>query len=174
MQTKPRRLFLLVIAGTLVVLLAYTSVFVIALWNELPSRLSRYHNLGEITLSVDGEEVSLDGIEITLRAYDWKQTERITNGNFRFRPGEYGENTIEFTIPAAMYGGKRDIPVTIEYINFNNWHVNHYQMTIAIDTQGGTAAMRAQVQAISDRGPHIFKDAIVSLNDPAMILRASY
>jgi len=173
MQTKTKRL-LLFIAGLLVLLLAYISVFAIALWNELPSRLSRYHNLGEITFSVDGEEASLDGIEITLRTFDRAHAQCIKNGAFKFRQGEHGQDILEFTIPAALFGGEWDIPVTIEYFNYNSWHVNHYRIAIAVDTQEGTAVMRAQVQAISDRGPHIFKDAFVSLNDPAMILRASY
>ena len=176
MQTKTKRLLLL-IAAPLTILLVLALAYLAISYGpttELPSRLSRYHNLGEITLTVDGENVSPNGMEITLHTQFEEHTERIKNGNFRFLHGDYGPNTLTFTIPAALFGGKQDIPVTIEYFNYNNWHVNHYQMEIAIVTQEGTTAMRAQVQAITDREPHIFKNAAASLDDPAMILRASY
>ncbi|MCL1951715.1 MAG: hypothetical protein FWF60_04780 [Oscillospiraceae bacterium] len=142
---------------------------------ELSSRLARYHNGGSVLFALDGALLQLktDGIPITL------QTERATEGTvlnnsyFRFRKGDYGKNTVRFTIPAALYDGKADIPVTAEYFNANGWHVNAWHISVLADRETGTVTVIGFVQPLTDTHRHEFNTVTAPLDGTEIILTAS-
>jgi len=140
--------------------------------SELSSRLASWHNQGSIILYVDGKETTLNDIPVSLEIEGIVEESVIRHGKFLFQKGEYGRNSVRFTIPAALYEGVYDIPITAEYTNFNNWHVNLYLMNITVDTQSATVKIEGHVYTATDIAFHPFNSTIVPLDGSEITVKA--
>lgn len=95
----------------------------------------RYQNTGRIFLEIDGNQETLNNIDITFKINnDLVEQGKIENGKFRFRQGEYGGNTCNFIIPAEYYGGQTDIVFKAEYISADELNINDFNIMISIKT----------------------------------------
>lgn len=97
---------------------------------EIPSRLARYHNTGEISVTIDNEKIELDDCEITYNSEapgEPLETEHIKKGKFKFKKGMYGGNIFSFNIP-----GYEQLTVKFGDFNTNWWHVNDYDVDVNI------------------------------------------
>ena len=131
---------LIVVALPLVLRILMVAFVLTVPRNEMFSRLAWYHNTGYITLTVDGEAVSLDGLEIMLMT-DGKTnrdspTHKLKDGGvFHFRQGDYGPNLCDIFIPAELWGGDKPLQVQAQFFSANSWQVNHF--CVFIDVQDG-------------------------------------
>jgi len=102
------------------------------------SSFFRYQNTGKIHLEIEGDEVTLNNIDITFNL-DENSVEKgkITNGKFKFWKGDYGSNTCNLKIPAELYEGQTDIIFEVEYFSGNKWNINDFNINISITTING-------------------------------------
>ena len=159
-------------AGAVILLVAavWGIHFLRAEKSEWPSRLAWYHSLGEVKFFVDGKRIDLNENSISLNLHDGKRWEhtKFRQNSFRFRKIDYGKITLLFTVQAEGYC----IPVSIEYVNIANWHVNHYTIEISANMQAGTVTAGGQVQAITEREPHPFNSITIPLDNAAIYITA--
>ncbi|MCL2495609.1 MAG: hypothetical protein FWE98_08180 [Oscillospiraceae bacterium] len=172
MKKKTKRRFLIIaapLAVLLVLVLAY-ALIINGPVTELSSRLARYHNQGIIRFYVDGEPIAFDNVSVTLTTTNTTENAVMQNGSFFFRNGEYGSNTVRFTIPATLYNGSVDIPVAAEYVSENNWNVNVFMMGISINTESETVKVEGLVTNLDF---HYFTTTTVPLDGSEIKLTAS-
>ncbi|MBE7042134.1 MAG: hypothetical protein E7399_01380 [Ruminococcaceae bacterium] len=121
----------LIIAGMIIILIAllFYGCGFFSYIPELSSRLARYHNHGEISLFVDGEQVTLDQCPITMGKFDFPlETSKIKNNSFRFKTGTYGTNEFHFEVLG--------VNVDFGIFNTNWWHVLYYDIELHLMTNG--------------------------------------
>lgn len=95
---------------------------------EISSRLAKYHNTGEINVTIDGEKIPIDGTQIDFICDgDFVETTTSEEGSFKIKDGSYGENTFEFKIRETEFA-----PITVKFGHFNTswWHVVNYKIDI--------------------------------------------
>lgn len=115
------------------------------------------HNIGKVLLTVDGKEIKLDNIDITLTCENSESTSKIKNGKFKFRKGDHGKNMCSFTIPSEIYNGKIDVICEVLYISSNNWHINDFNINISITTDDEIKVLAdGFVKTKSEKEPYYF------------------
>ena len=96
---------------------------------ELRYRLAGYHNYGEISLFLNGSQVTLDQCPITMGMFDFpSETSKIKNNSFRFKTGTYGRNEFHFEVLG--------VNVDFGIFNTNWWHVLYYDIELHLITNG--------------------------------------
>jgi len=96
---------------------------------ELLSRFSDYHNAGEIFVTLNGERIELDNIELNFEC-DCSESPIITKINdnrFKIEEGVYGPNYFSFDIPTELFPR---LAVRFGQFNTNWWHVADYKIEI--------------------------------------------
>jgi len=175
MKTKTkRRLFL--IAAPLTILLALALAYLAISYGpttELSCRLAWWHNQGSVNCNANGEAVSLEGIPVTLTTENATENAVIQDGHFLFRKGDYGKNIVHFTIPAALYDGDADIPITAEFFSANSWHVNLFMLPVSINTKSATVNIEGWVLSFTGSEFHYFNTVTAPLDGTEIILAAS-
>jgi len=172
-KTKRRLLFIAVPMAVLLILVLACLAISYGPTTELSCRLAWWHNQGSVSCSVDGEAVSLEGIPVALTTENATENAVIQDGHFLFRKGDYGKNTVRFTIPAALYGGDVDIPITAEFFSANSWHVNLFMLPVSINTESATVNIEAWVLSFTDPEFHYFNSITAPLDGTELILKAS-
>jgi hypothetical protein len=141
------------------------------------SKFFRSHTTGEIKLKINGDEITLDNVDITLKINENSEiNSSINNGRFRFLKGDKGSNMCIFRIPAELFNGKEDVICHAEYISSNNWHINDFHINIAIVTSGDIKIYaNGFVKTKSEKEPCAFNEIskLISENDSTIMLYAS-
>lgn len=126
---------------------------------SIVARVFLNHNIGKISLIVNGEKKMLHDIDITLIYGELKNESesKIKNNEFKFRQGDYGENKCIFKLPAKIYDGHTDIVCEVCYFSANNWNINNFVINILITT-GNVPTIYADgfVKTKNEKGPFYF------------------
>ncbi len=96
---------------------------------EIPSRLAKYHNTGEISVVMNGESIDIDKLELQFKSDSGEtvETAKISDSKFKFKNGIYGFNTFSLTIPSDTVN---EIVVEFGQFNTNWWHVCDYDVDV--------------------------------------------
>lgn len=95
------------------------------------------HIVIDLTIFLDGKEVSLDNLSTTCRFEN--EICRVTseNGIYKTSGGEYGEYQFELVIPSQHLNGyEKDINLNLNYINSNDWYISKSDCIINLYTDG--------------------------------------
>lgn len=122
-------------------------VFTLLAWNTISRthyiyHLYPYHHKGNIKVYLNGEDLDIDGTEITLylagNGRDSRtETKKLHGGDFKFKSGEYGPNEMFLTLSKDIHPElEKDLQIKLSNFNTNNWHVFKYTIEIRIDTSG--------------------------------------
>ncbi len=114
---------------------------------EIPSRLAKYHNTGNVTITVDGEKVNLNGVELLYKndLGENIETVKLNDSGFKFKDGQYGVNTFSLKVPCDILN---EIAVEFGQFNTNWWHVCRYDVNVEITTnedKTATAKMNTSI-----------------------------
>lgn len=128
------------------------------LMEELPQRLALYHNTGDVTVTVNGEQIDLNGISIEEGAFyelssQIEKVATIDNNTFKFKKGSYGTNMFRFSAFVNEYGN-----VTVEFGHFNTnwWHEVHYDIELNLITNADGSLTADIFQTVSYGGEEQF------------------
>ena len=101
--------------------------------DELSQRLSRYHNKGNITLTINNKKEKLNNIPIVLTTDEQTEEQVIKDNKFSFKKGVYGYADINFKIPSKLLPDKKEINVIFESNSSNWWYVVNYELKIELE-----------------------------------------
>ena len=138
--------------------------------SEIPSRLALYHNTGKINVTIDGEPIDLNDVEITYAGDgNFIKSTKVSDGKFKFRKGLYGVNTFSFELPNDKVNG---VAVEFGHFNCNWWHVVNYDVNVDIVSNDDTTFTAKISQVISYAGkkhPEAKQEGIVLNSENALI-----
>lgn len=100
--------------------------------DELFQRLSRYHNKGDITLTINNKKEKLNNIPIILTTDEQTEEQVMKDNKFSFKKGVYGYADINFKIPSKLLPDKKEINVILESDSSNWWYVVNYELKIEL------------------------------------------
>ncbi len=164
-----------IIIALLIVFAAITILGNPDFFEELPQRLAPYHNSGDITVTLDGEQITLDGISINeWSVYTQSETEKLAtvkNNKFKFQEGSYGENIFCFVVPVDVYG---DVAVTFGHFNTNWWHEVHYDIQLNLVTNADGSLNADISQTVSYGGVEHFSHSNTEILDETNNLISIY
>lgn len=105
--------------------------------DELQFRISKYHTLGNILVTVDEREINISDVPLQLFCDgNIVESTSIDNNAFSIRKGEYGLNEYRFILPLSNENlNINNIVIKIEHFNTNWWHVNDIFIYINISTE---------------------------------------
>jgi len=96
----------------------------------------QHQNYGTVSVTAwfrpDDGEIVLNDCDIVLHCGKRNVRGKINDGKFYFRQGCKGAATLEFAIPAALYGGETNLPVVIEFDSNKITSVNDISVWISL------------------------------------------
>lgn len=120
----------IIIISAIIAFVIVSFILFASLWLE--------RNEGSIHLTVNGQPINLNNIEITMEGEAPDYMSIINNNRFSFK-GFYYWNYFSFTIPSGLLDGYRsDIKVDFETLNGNWWHHVIHTLDINIVTSGSS------------------------------------
>lgn len=89
-----------------------------------------------LTVKVDGQEISLNDLEATCEYEEEKSRKVISNdGTYETKGGEYGKYIFNIVVPKdRVEGVDKDIILKLDYFNYNNWYNTVHDCTVNLTT----------------------------------------
>ncbi|MBQ4556635.1 MAG: hypothetical protein IJA60_03195 [Clostridia bacterium] len=165
-----KKFILYTVIATVIAIAALATILILGnpeLMEELPQRLALYHNTGNVTVTVNGEQIDLDGISINEGAFyevssQIEKVVTIDNNAFKFKEGSYGTNMFRFSTPVNEYG---DVTVEFGHFNTNWWHEVHYDIELNLITNFDGSLTADIFQTVSYGGEEQFSHSKTDILD---------
>lgn len=140
-----KRKNIIIISVALLLLLVVTVVGI----GFYPMIEGRFYNGNRITLNasltLDGKSIDMEKCTIKCATPQNKEVVITSdNGKYGVEGGEYGKYTFTITVPKELVeGADKDINISLNYINANNWYISNSdcEINIAKDENGYKASL---------------------------------